>query len=601
MSQAIPAITIQANVPYEFTVPESPAPASALIITNTGLVPVQWSTGQSSGYIPNGTTLAISVTAAGTVVTFSADTGLTLYITVWTINDGPVFVPQGSPITEVNLAAGATVELAAGTTVTADLAAGSTVTANLAAGSTVDLAAGTTVDINNVAGGTINIDEIASGNSLGALAVENNPLTPLSAPTVTNVGTTGTTTYYYQQRLVNQYGKTVASSVGSTTTGNATLSSTNYNNVAVQGLVVPSGIGGNLVYDSNLTNAIAPEGATWDLNGIPTGTSNGQITVVNPGTSSAQFQYTGDGTSGGRYIYELVTSQVIPGATYTFSCPINVISDTTEAYVQLYYNLGAPAVTSLTQAAGTSGVPSITITIPSGITSVFSLVRIPGTSLAAGAKDYWGPIQLTQTSTVQPYQPGPLWTIQTMRDGFWVPDMDTTLLVASDQGQAASNKVFSPFDTSGQMLQVYSTEIDSVLSPIDDVLPGFDGNGTTLVYSKATAYTNPEPGTYPGDYFSVTDVNSWYIFQTFTSRALIKQILVQLFGGSVTSPVLLALMISKANGRKIYLGTHVFITQIDIFEMLGTTGIEVDSGDELWLATSVSNYPYFVDLAVKYL
>ena len=575
MSQAIPAITIQANEPYDFTVPESPAPAAYLIVTNTGLVPVQWNTGQSSGYIPNGTTLAISAGGAGTIVTFTATAVVAVFITVWTINDGPVFVPQGSPITEVNLAAGATVELAAGTT----------------------------VDINNVADGTINIDEIASGNSLGALAVENNPLTPLSAPTITNVGTAGTTSYFYQQRLVNQFGKTIASPVGSTFTGNATLDSTNYNNVAVQGLVVPSGIGGNLVYDSNLANAIASEGATWGAyNSALIGSGNGKWNVTNPDTNSAAWTYTGSGSASG------ADEAIVDLAPLTIDSSNPIASVSISGLAAL--TSGSVFLAFQTTPGGSSTLGYIQI--PSGsVDGVYHFTVAPGTGyiqllaqnavVTAGAVINFTQIQLTKTPAVQPYQPGPLWTIQTMRNGFWVPDMDTTLLVASDQGQAASNKVFSPFDSSGQMLQVYSTEIDSVLSPIDDVLPGFNGNGSTLSLTGPVQYSSPSPTAWPGDFFFTIAANTWYIFITFTGPTLIKQILAQLYTSSVTSPVILFMMIVKTNGRRIYLGSHLFITLIDLFEMLGTTGIEVDEGDQLWLASTIQGEEFMVDVAVKYL
>ena len=58
-------------------------------------------------------------------------------------------------------------------------------------------------------------------------------LTTPSAPTVTNVGTTGTTTYTYVVIAIDAaHGYTAASAGGSTTTGNATLSTTNFNRIA---------------------------------------------------------------------------------------------------------------------------------------------------------------------------------------------------------------------------------------------------------------------------------------------------------------------------------------------------------------------------------
>ncbi len=78
-------------------------------------------------------------------------------------------VSQSVSVTgSVDLGAGAVVELATGTTVTADLAAGASVA--LAAGSTVELASGTTVTADlaagasiNVGGGTVQVENTAGG------------------------------------------------------------------------------------------------------------------------------------------------------------------------------------------------------------------------------------------------------------------------------------------------------------------------------------------------------------------------------------------------------------------------------------------------------
>lgn len=52
-----------------------------------------------------------------------------------------------------------------------------------------------------------------------------------SAPTVTPQGTTGATTYSYKVVAMHRQGQTAASSAGSTTTGNASLSSTDFNRI----------------------------------------------------------------------------------------------------------------------------------------------------------------------------------------------------------------------------------------------------------------------------------------------------------------------------------------------------------------------------------
>lgn len=54
-------------------------------------------------------------------------------------------------------------------------------------------------------------------------------LTAPSAPTITNVGTAGATSYSYKVVAMHRHGSTEASSAGSTATGNATLTAGNYN------------------------------------------------------------------------------------------------------------------------------------------------------------------------------------------------------------------------------------------------------------------------------------------------------------------------------------------------------------------------------------
>lgn len=59
------------------------------------------------------------------------------------------------------------------------------------------------------------------------------PLSSPATPTISNVGTTGTTTYtYYVAALDNLGGVTAASPAGTTTTGNTALNTTNYNTVS---------------------------------------------------------------------------------------------------------------------------------------------------------------------------------------------------------------------------------------------------------------------------------------------------------------------------------------------------------------------------------
>lgn len=60
------------------------------------------------------------------------------------------------------------------------------------------------------------------------------PIDSLSAPTVsvTNIGSTGATTYGYRVSAINSVGETLASSTVTTTTGNAALTGSNYNRIS---------------------------------------------------------------------------------------------------------------------------------------------------------------------------------------------------------------------------------------------------------------------------------------------------------------------------------------------------------------------------------
>jgi len=63
------------------------------------------------------------------------------------------------------------------------------------------------------------------------------PVSPPQAPSVTPEGTTGSTTYEYVITALLVDAETTPSPIGSTTTGNATLSATNYNAISWAGVV----------------------------------------------------------------------------------------------------------------------------------------------------------------------------------------------------------------------------------------------------------------------------------------------------------------------------------------------------------------------------
>lgn len=270
------------------------------------------------------------------------------------------------------------------------------------------------------------------------------------APTVTVEGTAGTTTYNYQLTTSNQYGETVASAATSVTTGNATLNSTNYQLISWPATPLPAGSSGNLVYDSNLQEAIAAVGPTWSFYSTPTiGTANGDYNVLNPGTNSAEWVYYGTGSAA---VDDIPTSQifeVVAGATYTFSIAINasnVISGTPAAWVQAP-GYGNPAL-ELDQSAGGNTILSGTFTA-SG-TQLIVTLRTFGCTVTAGAQLTWSQIQLTQTSTVQPYEPGPLFTTNVYGRTTYDLIASTQALAYEDIGAAPGTATPPTTNTTGE-------------------------------------------------------------------------------------------------------------------------------------------------------
>lgn len=168
----------------------------------------------------------------------------------------------------------------------------------------------------------------------------------------------------------------------------------------------------NLVPDSNLANAIATEGATWDVVG-PIGTANGDWTVINPGTPSAELQYIGTGAADTLKYASAVPINVVPGETYSVSAYIDATNSTgPEPEISIWLNGSVPPNWASDMANGTKGLISFSITIPSGAAQIVLSNRTydgAAYSALAGLPISWSQIQLTKTSTVQPYQPGPLY------------------------------------------------------------------------------------------------------------------------------------------------------------------------------------------------
>ena len=349
----------------------------------------------------------------------------------------------------------------------------------------------------------------------------------------------------------------------------------------------------------SLTCPGASSGASWrvSIGGVAAGSWKGE-SAFGPITAEGMDTVTVTGSSG------------TPGATALAVWHVTSYCEgqAPPAYlIGMASQVGAGAIESTPLPS--PGAPITTVTNPGTTTYYYQqtiLTPLGETSNPPVTTVSNGPATLSSTAFISltpqglpPMQSG--WIIRTYRNGFHVPALDSSTGSVIDTGQPAEDVVPPAFNSTGQMLQVYSTEIDSVLSPIDDVLPGFNGNGTTLSFAGPEAYTNPDPAAYPGDYFYAAAANTWYVFHTFTRPTLIKQIYMALFTSSVTSPVVLCVMIAKANGQKIFLGSHLFVTLIDLFEMGGTTGYIVNDGDQLWLAAMQGGDAFMVDISVKYL
>jgi hypothetical protein len=230
------------------------------------------------------------------------------------------------------------------------------------------------------------------------------PPATLAAPTVTTEGTTGSTTYDYSFSA-SILGTIEASSTGSTTTGNATLSSTDYNLVAWTAVPLPAGSSGNLVYDSYLSQAIATVGPTWDTTGLNIGTVAGDWDSLNPGTDSAEWVNYGSGANpgyNGGPLTQLI--DVVPGSTITVAGIITVPSGTGSPPnfygISICSTSSTPTSLNNLQAATASSVGtnsvSASYTVPSGTTQVRIMAYNFNSSIPSGSSVSWSYISLIE-------------------------------------------------------------------------------------------------------------------------------------------------------------------------------------------------------------
>jgi hypothetical protein len=353
-----------------------------------------------------------------------------------TTPDGPMNV--GAVL--ASIAAGGSVSISAGTV---DI--GTIPAISLASGTTVDVTGSVDAKITNasitVAGG---VDATITNASL---TVSGSVTADISNATLNVAGTVDATLTgpvgISQGSTINVVnsaagGQTPLSSTTTTTTANATLDSTNYVLVALPSANgLPAGSSGNLVYDSNLTQAIASVGATWNTSGVTIGTSEGDWNINNAGTDQAELVYYGTGSAPSGQYWGSQYTDVTPGITYTFSTLVNATNLTNNGgcYIAVRTSSGSQESTNGIS-NGFSGVLSSSYTPASGVNQIQFFINWGGT-VAAGDTVTFSQIQLTQTSTVQPYQPGPLFNnIAFKEDGNNFYKLgETTALALKDTGQ----------------------------------------------------------------------------------------------------------------------------------------------------------------------
>ena len=143
-----------------------------------------------------------------------------------------------------------------------------------------------------------------------------------AAPTVAPQGTTGATTYSYRVSCVNSTGQTLASSAGTTATGNAALSSTNFNRVTWKGVAGCSSykVYGRTSGSELLIATVAPQLLRYDDTGAVT--PSGALPGANTTAAAIEVGNVSDTTvtraSAGRLAVEGVNVPLVTDNLSTF-------------------------------------------------------------------------------------------------------------------------------------------------------------------------------------------------------------------------------------------------------------------------------------------
>jgi hypothetical protein len=189
------------------------------------------------------------------------------------------------------------------------------------------------------------------------------PIATPPQPTITPQGTTGAATYSYRVTAINEYGETVGSTVGTTTSGNATLSVTNFNRITFTRVYAASGY---RVYRTAGTGGAGYIGFTAEAYGqTPTFDDTGIAADTNI-TAPATGTTGGTSTVGLTGLYfqgtTLVEASVISGNRWDGSAPVGaaqpayaIVFDGAVDYTQVVNNFAQNYSTGFLQQTGTPG------------------------------------------------------------------------------------------------------------------------------------------------------------------------------------------------------------------------------------------------------
>jgi hypothetical protein len=343
----------------------------------------------------------------------------------------------------------------------------------------------------------------------------------------------------------------------------------------------------NLVYDSNLTQAIASVGATWTgrTDYTPTiGTANGDFNVLNAGTDQAEWVYYGTGSAAVSLAECSSLLDVIPGTTYTVSSLINASNVTSgQPLLRVWTDPGVGTqVASGGPNAGTNAVFPLTFTVPSGITQVLVVCDSSNAVVTAGATVSWSQIQLTQTSTVQPYEPGPLWYYNVYRQDTTYGKIATvTTLAIEDTGLVQSNTSPSTVNNSQPLLSSPSAPT---------VTPEGTTGSTSYSYevSAATSVKVTFPITFPLTFGGTTSGTTLINNGNFYCWPIIT------FTGPLTVPTVSigqeTLTLDNGNNPTISSGETVTIDTHTHSVLLNVTGTSSSTSVRAWV-TNGSSFP----------